>query len=355
MIGARTAHRGPRKWVNIVGAASAAMMLIAMPAMAQEEDETELVLRLNRAEEQVRQLTGMVEQLQHQNRMLQQQLQQTGPAPGSATAPAPAQGPRPIAPQTAQPSAQPSPQTSPQPLPQPTQGAQQVPPPPGDGRAAPGAIVTNEPAPQTSSPRGDVFDPRANPNAPGAPRALGELREDVGAPGGREAGAPLDIGRTSPAPLENPPLANPQGPARQAAAIPAPTTAPPSQTPKDLYDLGYGYVLRKDYALAEQTFDAFLKQYPSDALVPEAQYWLGEARFQRQNYRDAAEAFLAISTKHATAPRAPEALLRLAQSLIAMREKEAGCAALGEVARKYPRASAGVKQGVVREQKRAGC
>ena len=34
---------------------------------------------------------------------------------------------------------------------------------------------------------------------------------------------------------------------------------------------------------------------------------------------------------------------------------EAACAAFGEVTRKYPRASNGVKQGVDREQKRNGC
>jgi TolA-binding protein len=33
-------------------------------------------------------------------------------------------------------------------------------------------------------------------------------------------------------------------------------TLPPSQTPRDEYDLAYGYVLRKDYALAEESFAA---------------------------------------------------------------------------------------------------
>jgi len=37
-------------------------------------------------------------------------------------------------------------------------------------------------------------------------------------------------------------------------------------------------------------------------------------------------------------------LLRLGQSLAALKEKEASCAALGEVTRKYPRASSGVKR-----------
>ena len=114
-------------------------------------------------------------------------------------------------------------------------------------------------------------------------------------------------------------------------------------------------MLRKDYALGEEGFRVFLKKYPSDRLAPDAHYWLGETLFQRQRYRDAAESFLTVSTKYETAGKAPEALLRLGQSLSALGEKEAACATLGEIARKYPRASVSVKQNVEREQKRARC
>jgi tol-pal system protein YbgF len=131
--------------------------------------------------------------------------------------------------------------------------------------------------------------------------------------------------------------------------------APPSQSPKDEYDLAYGYVLRKEYALAEQTFRGFLSRYPSDRFAADAQYWLGESLFQRQRFRDSAEAFLNVTTKYETAAKAPEALLRLGQSLAALGEKEAACATFGEVTRKYPRAAPGVKQGVEREQKRGHC
>jgi tol-pal system protein YbgF len=130
---------------------------------------------------------------------------------------------------------------------------------------------------------------------------------------------------------------------------------PPSNTPKDEFDLGYGYVLHKDYGLAEQTLRDFMQKYPSDRLTPEAQYWLGEALFQDKHYRDAAESFLAVSTKYETTARAPEALMRLGQSLAALGEKEAACASLGEVLRKYPKVSPTVKQNVDREQKRVHC
>jgi tol-pal system protein YbgF len=226
--------------------------------------------------------------------------------------------------------------------------------------AAPAPIV-QEPAdvPQGGRRRGDAFDPSQNPNAPGAPHALGggqlpmpgqgAVGGAVGAPGGRGPGEPLDLANTGGAP--NPAVAAPRGPGAGATL----TTLPPSATPKDEFDLGIGYMQRKDYALAEETMRNFAAKYPSDPLIADSQYWLGESYFQRQKYRDAAEAFLGVTTKFDKSAKAPDALLRLGQSLAALKEKEAACAALGEVLRKYPRASGGVKAAVDREQKRIKC
>jgi tol-pal system protein YbgF len=229
--------------------------------------------------------------------------------------------------------------------------------------AAPAPIVQE---PQGVSPgvpqaqgrrRGDAFDPGQSPNAPGVPQALGggqlpiPAEAPIGAPGGRGAGEPLDLANTGGP--RNPPGALP--PPRSPGASAALTTLPPSATPKDEFDLGIGYMQRKDYALAEETMRNFAQKHPGDPLMADAQYWLGESFFQRQLYRDAAESFLAVTTKFDKSAKAPDALLRLGQSLAALKEKEAACAALGEVTRKYPRASSGVKQAVDREQKRVKC
>ena len=231
--------------------------------------------------------------------------------------------------------------------------------------------------------RGDAFDPNQNPRRAGsaararrhrvfgasdgfavAARRSGNppsivANEDVGVPGGRQPGAPLDLSTMSGAAAHDPTLAPP---GRRSVSSPPPTrnpnaagTQPPTQTPRDTYDLGYGYLLRKDYALAEDTLRDFLKRYPSDRMAADAQFWLGESMFQRQNYRDAATAFLDMSKKYEKHPKAPDALLRLGQSLAALHERELACATLGEVVNKYPRASNSVKQATEREQKRAGC
>jgi tol-pal system protein YbgF len=227
--------------------------------------------------------------------------------------------------------------------------------------AAPAPIVQESPSapPAPGRRRGDAFDPGQNPNAPGAPRALGggqlpiPAEAPIGASGGRGAGEPLDLANTGGA--GNPSGALPPPPPRNTNATGALTTLPPSATPKDEFDLGIGYMQRKDYALAEETLRNFAQKYPSDPLISESQYWLGESFFQRQLYRDAAESFLAVTTKFDKSAKAPDALLRLGQSLAALKEREAACAAFGEVARKYPHASGGVKAAVDREQKRVKC
>ncbi len=318
----------------------------APPRDVAQADPSDMTVRLDRMENALRQLTGTIEQLQYQNQQLQMQLkrmqddtefrlQQLG-SKGAAT--------------------------------------------PG---AMPGAPVNAPPAARPGN-RSDVFDPSQRPNAPGAPRALGNEavaaptqdaanEPPVGAPGGRDPGAPLDLSTLSSdasvpqsAPVANAaPVQVPQPASQPASQLPPPrnasatgtqlATLPPTASPQDEYDMAYGYVLHKDYALAEQAFRDFIRKYPNEHLLPDAQYWLGESLFQRQRYRDAAESFLAVSTKFEGAGKAPDSLLRLGQSLAALNQKEAACATLAEVSRKFPRASANVKRGVTQEQKREHC
>src|SRR5258707_11412593 len=109
-------------------------------------------------------------------------------------------------------------------------------PPPGyDQQIAAPAPIVQEPqgappgAPQVRR-RGDAFDPSQNPNAPGAPQALGGGRMtvpadgSVGVQGGRGPGEPLDLSNG----------ANPQQaglpPQPQGAGLPPPPARNPNGT-----------------------------------------------------------------------------------------------------------------------------
>jgi tol-pal system protein YbgF len=318
----------------------------APPAAAQErvaQGGADLVVRLERMENQIRQLTGVIEQLQVRNQQLEGQMRRLsddtefrfqelrGGVPPRQPAP-----PRPTA------------------------------------TPAPGQGAPTPPAAAASGRRGDAFDPTLNPNAPGAPRPMGTTApsaplarvpdhadvEPLVAPPdlGRPSGAPLDLATPREHAAMGEPLPPPAAPPRNPGATGAQLAAvPPGDNSKSNFDVAYGYLLRKDYALADESFRGFLRRFPNDRLVPDAQYWLGESLYQRQRYRDAAESFLDVSTKHESTSKAPDALLRLGQALAALGEKEAACASFAEVGRKYPRAAVGVKQGVDREQKRVRC
>ena len=331
----------------------------------------DLVVRIDRLEAQIRQLTGMIEQLQYRNQQLAEQLQrmqETGGNAGGAQSP-PSSAPPARSPGTMAPAPPPPPAGRRGDAFDPAQNAnapgapRTLGPNVGSVAAGTGVAASAPPPPQPAGRRADAFDPAQNPTAPGTPRTLGtisgggaspEVAEEAPPAGGRMAGEPLDIhalnGESAPASGGAPPFD-----ARTPAAGPQVATLPPSDSPRDYYDLAYGYIQRKDYAQAEDAFRVFLRKYPSDRMAPEAEYWLGESLFQRQRYRDAAESFLNVSTKYESTAKAPDALLRLGTSLAALGEKEAACASLGEVVRKYPRAALGVRQGVEREQKRVGC
>lgn len=330
----------------------------AQPGRESPADQT---VRIERLEAMVRQLTGANEQLQYRNQQLEQQLRAMGGG------------------QPQQAAAQPMP-------PQQQRQIQSV---PSQGLPPPSAGPAPVPVPQGGGRRGDAFDPSQHPNAPGVPQTLGSpnsaSREvppapivagepPVGVPDGRQAGAPLDLstlatgippGQRAPTNVASAPMDNsvpqsgalPPPPPRNMSATGAvvASTAPPSESAQGYYDLAYGYVLRKDYAFAEDALQTFIRKYPNDARIPDAQFWLGESLFQRQRYDAAAEAFLAVSTKHDQHPKAAEALLRLGQSLAALNQKEMACATLAEVGRKFPKASNTVKQSVDREQKRVRC
>jgi tol-pal system protein YbgF len=326
-----------------------AVLAVCSQASAQSDDAE---MRIQQLENRLRQLTGQNEELNYRNRQLEERLRMLqGGAQATPGGGQPATGQPGVAgqPNAVQPSVAAAPSLQPGPAyRQPAYEQPQI--------ASPAPII-QEPVgtpPAQGRRRGDAFDPSQNPNAPGAPRALGggqlpmPAEAPVGALGGRAPGEPLDLANTGSA-LNPPPATPPRAP---GAAL---TTLPPSASPRDEFDLGIGYMQRKDYALAEETMRNFAQKHPSDPMIADSQYWLGESYFQRQQYRDAAEAFLGVTTKFDKSGKAPDALLRLGQSLAALKEKEAACAALGEVTRKYPRASTGVKTAVDREQKRIKC
>ena len=181
----------------------------SLPAFAQSDD-VDPEARIQQLENQLRQLTGQNEELQYRNRQLEERLKMLqsgaqGSSQGSPQGAVPGQGGAPL----------PSNAAAMPPVQQPGPSYQQQPPvyqqSPGgyQSQATAPAPILQEPAggpPVGGRRRGDAFDPSQNPNAPGAPRALGggqlpiPADAPIGAPGGRGASDPLDLANTGGAP-----------------------------------------------------------------------------------------------------------------------------------------------------------
>jgi tol-pal system protein YbgF len=326
--------------------AGVAFAAIAAPAWAQSNSEMQL--RINRLEEQVRQLTGQNEEYQHQIRQLQAgaPAQNAGtPRPGQPPQ-QPGMGQRPPMGGPAQPPIQ--------------QGQPQIYVPPGSNSSANPNVMAPPPADLGSLSSGPSGAPMGGPVSQ-SPTG----RPPVG-PDGRDPNAPLVItpniggsGQMGQPPMGGPPgpgISTPPGVQPNLNAPPGGqdfAVATPTGSAEDEYALGSGFLQRKDYEFAETQFRGFLKQYPNDARVPDALYGLGESFYQRGQHSDAIEPFLEVITKHGQSPRAADSMLRLGQTLGAIDQREQACATLQELGNKYPRSNA--KSQATKEMSKLGC
>jgi tol-pal system protein YbgF len=307
----------------------------------QRGGDTATMLRVDRLENQVRSLNGLVEQLQYQVKRLEDQMRkfqidvdqrfQDTSARGAA-----APQKRSELPETGG---------------EPQQAAQDLSPP------ALSQPTTTLPLPNGR--RRDAFDPDAQPAAAGAPRPLGSA-ESASRPVARSA----DARRDPTAPLDlTPPALRGQSPATAAPVTsgavasldPATGGAAPADPVKAEYDAAAVLLKTQHYDAAQQGFLAFLQKNPRSRLIAPATYHLGESYYYQSRHREAAEQFLKIATNFSKSSVAPDAMVKLGVSLNALGAKEQACAFFSELPNKYPNASAADKTAAAREAKKAAC
>jgi tol-pal system protein YbgF len=120
------------------------------------------------------------------------------------------------------------------------------------------------------------------------------------------------------------------------AAVSSVSPASPAQ-----YDRAMNLMRRAQYDEAAADFRAYADSNPSDSdLSPQAIYWVANISFIRQDYASAARTFAEVIKKYPKSRPAAEAMLKLAQSFMAMGQKSEGCTTLGLIKSKYPEASA---------------
>lgn len=130
---------------------------------------------------------------------------------------------------------------------------------------------------------------------------------------------------------------------------------PETNDPEELYGNSYEFILSGDYRTAEAGFRQHIELFPDDPRTADARYWLGESLLSQERYAEAAEVFLASSRDFPDSRKAPEMLLKLGVSLSAMNQRDIACATFKEVGDRYPNASAALQEKVRQEAMVAGC
>jgi tol-pal system protein YbgF len=260
-------------------------------------------IRMNRLEQQMRELTGRVEDEANQVQQLRQRLEQVNSDIDLRLA-GPNQGPS---------------------------MARAGPPPPLPPPVAP-----------------PLMRPEGPPPGVGAETA--ELPAGAVAPPGALLPPPDATGTLTPPGTAPPPASATEGDGPHPAA----GTLPPESASAQ-YNSAFGLLRRADYQAAEDAFRSFVQQHPTSGLAGNAQYWLGESYYARGRYGDAAIAFAEGYKRYPRGPKASDTLLKLGMALGRANQKQNACVALAQLDHDFPHASSPVKDRAAAERKRFGC
>jgi tol-pal system protein YbgF len=133
------------------------------------------------------------------------------------------------------------------------------------------------------------------------------------------------------------------GPAPPPPGAAGPSAPPPGPPPAA--DAGAAFksakqlLLEGQYASASDAFQSFVETYGDTANGPEARYWLGETLYIRGLYGDAATAYIGAIRGWPQTNWAPDAVVKLARTLVALKKTPEACKTLDEFNRRYPNAS----------------
>ena len=161
-------------------------------------------------------------------------------------------------------------------------------------------------------------------------------------------------GSAAPYPGQNQ-LTAPQVSSAGDALRPPRSDALPSGSVSAQYNSAFGLLRKADYPAAEEALRSFVEQHPRDPLAGNAQYWLGESFYARGKYSEAAAAFADGYRRYPRGPKAPDGLLKLGMSLAHADQKHNACIALMQLDHDFPHPGSAVRDRAAQEKKKLGC
>ena len=114
----------------------------------------------------------------------------------------------------------------------------------------------------------------------------------------------------------------------------------PAVEPLTLYRTAYDDLRAGHHDAAERGFREFVRRFPHHDYADNAQYWLGECFYDQKRFDKAAPEFRTVVQRWPTGNKAPDAMLKLGFSLLALGDVDKGRSALRELPSTYPRTEA---------------
>ena len=125
--------------------------------------------------------------------------------------------------------------------------------------------------------------------------------------------------------------------------------------PKELYEQALANLKENNLDDAELKFSQFLNTYPKDTLAENAQYWLGEVYYKKQDFAKAAVAFKEGYSKYPEGTKGPDCLLKLGLSMKSLGKTEEACTAFTNLPTIFGKVNPSIATRATDEAKKLNC
>ena len=109
---------------------------------------------------------------------------------------------------------------------------------------------------------------------------------------------------------------------------------------KRQYEESFALIRKGDFNGAAAGLSAFVRRYPTSGFSEAAQFWLGNALYGKRDYKEAIVAFRGLVNAKPDHPKAPEALLAIANCQIELKDGKGARKTIGDLVQAYPKSEA---------------
>ncbi len=109
------------------------------------------------------------------------------------------------------------------------------------------------------------------------------------------------------------------------------------------FEAAYGFYKAENYQNAAIAFRDFLRQFPQSAHEANVLYWMGNSYFLSKDYANSLDSYQSLVSKYEDHPRAPEAMLNIADCQLELKNKNAAKKTLKQLISQFPGSDAADK------------